>query len=248
MASAGRGIGWTRRITRIPTATKRILPAPSGRIGIGSSTPTTTTCRLINLPSTNWRAIFCPDRTLEDNVATGFLRNSMLNEEGGIDPEQFRIEAIIERMDVLGKAFLGLTVNCCQCHNHKYDPISQKEYYRLFAFLNNDDEPAMEVPDKSTQAKREAIRAQNRRNGRQAHDPICRPPEENGGMGKGNEGDGGRLGRCWSRIPITAASARNLPNWTTTRCWRPAPIRMFPHTLSRPRPASKASPAFVWKR
>jgi hypothetical protein len=95
--------------------------------------------------------------TLADKVATGFLRNSMLNEEGGIDPEQFRNEGIIERMDVLGKAFLGLTVNCCQCHNHKYDPISQKEYYRLFAFLNNDDEPTMEVPDKATQAKREAI-------------------------------------------------------------------------------------------
>jgi mono/diheme cytochrome c family protein len=98
-----------------------------------------------------------PDPTVADRVATGFLRNSMLNEEGGIDPEQFRNEGIIERMDVLGKSFLGLTVNCCQCHNHKYDPISQKEYYRLFAFLNNDDEPSMEVPDKPTQATREAI-------------------------------------------------------------------------------------------
>ena len=99
-----------------------------------------------------------PESTLEDKVATGFFRNSMLNEEGGIDPEQFRNEGIIERMDVLGKAFLGLTMNCCQCHNHKYDPISQKEYYRLFAFLNNDDEPGMEVPDQATQARREAIK------------------------------------------------------------------------------------------
>jgi len=98
-----------------------------------------------------------PDATVADKVATGFLRNSLLNEEGGIDPEQFRNEGIIERMDVLGKSFLGLTLNCCQCHNHKYDPISQKEYYRLFAFLNDDDEPAMEVPDKPTQARREAI-------------------------------------------------------------------------------------------
>jgi hypothetical protein len=98
-----------------------------------------------------------PNATLQDKVATGFLRNSMLNEEGGIDPEQFRNEGIIERMDVLGKSFLGLTLNCCQCHNHKYEPISQKEYYQLFAFLNNDDEPEMEVPDKPAQAKREAI-------------------------------------------------------------------------------------------
>jgi mono/diheme cytochrome c family protein len=98
-----------------------------------------------------------PDATQADKVATGFLRNSLLNEEGGIDPEQFRNEAIIERMDVLGKAFLGVTLNCCQCHDHKYDPISQKEYYRLFAFLNNDDEPEMEVADPPTQAKRDAI-------------------------------------------------------------------------------------------
>jgi hypothetical protein len=98
-----------------------------------------------------------PNATLADKVATGFLRNSMLNEEGGIDPEQFRNEGIIERMDVVGKAFLGLTLNCCQCHNHKYDPISQKEYYQFFAFLNNDDEPEMEVPDKEAQAKRETI-------------------------------------------------------------------------------------------
>ncbi len=99
-----------------------------------------------------------PNSTLEQKVATGFFRNSMLNEEGGVDPEQFRNEAIIERMDVLGKTFLGLTVNCCQCHNHKFDPIAQKEYYRLFAFLNNDDEPEMEVPNKDQQAQRERIR------------------------------------------------------------------------------------------
>ena len=88
-----------------------------------------------------------PNATTEQKVATGFLRNSMLNEEGGIDPEQFRIESIIDRVDTVGKSFLGLTINCAQCHNHKYDPISQKEYYQIFAFLNNDDEPSLEVPN-----------------------------------------------------------------------------------------------------
>ena len=76
--------------------------------------------------------------TQDDIVATGFLRNSMVNEEGGIDPEQFRIEAMFDRMDAIGKSVLGLTIQCAQCHNHKFDPISQEEYYRLFAFLNND--------------------------------------------------------------------------------------------------------------
>ena len=95
-----------------------------------------------------------PQTTLETRVATGFLRNSMLNQEGGVDPEQFRVEGIIDRVDAVGKAFLGLTVSCAQCHNHKFDPISQTEYYRFYAFLNKDDEPAIEVPDEKIMEKR----------------------------------------------------------------------------------------------
>jgi hypothetical protein len=81
-----------------------------------------------------------PNPTQDQIVATGFLRNSMLNEEGGVDPEQFRMDAMFDRMDAVGKTFLGLTIQCAQCHTHKYDPITQEEYYRLFAFLNNDHE------------------------------------------------------------------------------------------------------------
>ena len=81
-----------------------------------------------------------PDATDDQVVATGFLRNSMLNEEGGVDPEQFRTDGLIDRMDAIGKSVLGITIQCAQCHNHKYDPVSQEEYYRLFAFLNNDHE------------------------------------------------------------------------------------------------------------
>ncbi len=101
-----------------------------------------------------------PNPTLGQRVATGFLRNSMLNQEGGIEPEQFRVEALIDRVDTLGKAFLGLTINCCQCHNHKYDPFTQKEYYQIYAFLNNDDEAFIEVPTAEQQKKREELRAQ----------------------------------------------------------------------------------------
>ncbi len=98
-----------------------------------------------------------PNPTLDQRVATGFLRNSMLNQEGGVDPEQFRVEGLIDRVDAVGKAFLGLTVNCAQCHNHKFDPIAQKEYYQFYAFLNNDDEPEIEVPDAKLSRKREEI-------------------------------------------------------------------------------------------
>jgi mono/diheme cytochrome c family protein len=90
-----------------------------------------------------------PNRTQDQMVATGFLRNSMVNMEGAIDPEQFRMDAMFDRMDALGKSVLGLTIQCGQCHNHKYDPLTQEEYYRLFAFLNNDHEarPVVFTPD-----------------------------------------------------------------------------------------------------
>jgi mono/diheme cytochrome c family protein len=78
-----------------------------------------------------------PGATQDQQVATGFVRNSMLNEEGGVDPEQFRMEAMYDRMDAVGKGILGLTVQCAQCHTHKYDPIEQVDYYRMFAFLNS---------------------------------------------------------------------------------------------------------------
>ncbi len=81
-----------------------------------------------------------PSATQDQIVATGFLRNSMLNEEGGVDPEQFRMEAMFDRMDAIGRSMLGLTIACAQCHTHKYDPITHDEYYKLFAFLNNDHE------------------------------------------------------------------------------------------------------------
>ncbi len=95
-----------------------------------------------------------PGATQDQIVATGFLRNSMLNEEGGVDPEQFRMEAMFDRMDAVGKSMLGLTIQCAQCHNHKYDPLTQEEYYRIFAFLNNDNEANIAVYTPDEQRRR----------------------------------------------------------------------------------------------
>jgi len=78
-----------------------------------------------------------PSATQDQIVATGFLRNSMINEEGAVIPEQFRKEEIFDRMDCIGKAVLGLTLQCAQCHTHKFDPISHDEYFGLFAFIDN---------------------------------------------------------------------------------------------------------------
>jgi len=88
-----------------------------------------------------------PKPSREQLIATGFHRNTQINQEGGIDKEQFRIESIFDRVATTGTVWLGLTIGCAQCHDHKFDPISQREYYQLFAFLNNQDEPTLPVPD-----------------------------------------------------------------------------------------------------
>ncbi|HEY2342966.1 MAG TPA: DUF1549 domain-containing protein, partial [Chthoniobacteraceae bacterium] len=78
-----------------------------------------------------------PNAGQDEIVATGFLRNSMVSEEGAIIAEQYRMDEMFDRMDCLGKAVLGLTIQCAQCHSHKFDPLTQEEYYRMFASLND---------------------------------------------------------------------------------------------------------------
>ncbi len=88
-----------------------------------------------------------PGATQDDRIATGFHRNTMINEEGGIDPLEYRYYAMVDRVNTTSTAWLGLTMGCCQCHDHKYDPISQRDYFGLMALLNNAEEPEMEVVD-----------------------------------------------------------------------------------------------------
>ena len=88
-----------------------------------------------------------PDGGEAQRIATGFHRNTPLNQEGGIDVEQFRIDSVFDRVATTGTVWLGLTVGCAQCHDHKFDPITQKEFFRMFAFFNNQDEPTMKVTD-----------------------------------------------------------------------------------------------------
>ncbi len=81
-----------------------------------------------------------PDATPEQRLATCFHRNHMNNGEGGRDPEESRIDYVIDRVNTTGTVWLGLTLNCCQCHSHKFDPVSQKDYYRMSAYFNSIDE------------------------------------------------------------------------------------------------------------
>ena len=100
-----------------------------------------------------------PDATEQQRVATGFHRNTMINQEGGIDPEEFRIAAVIDRTNTTASVFLGLTMACAQCHTHKYDPIEHDEYYRFLAFFNSDDEIDIELPTEEQRPKWAETRA-----------------------------------------------------------------------------------------
>ncbi len=87
-----------------------------------------------------------PQATQKQRLATAFHRQTLTNTEGGADQEQFRVEACFDRTETTGAVWLGLTVGCARCHSHKYDAISQREYYQLFAFYNNGDEQNFVIP------------------------------------------------------------------------------------------------------
>lgn len=101
-----------------------------------------------------------PNATASQRIATGFHRNTMLNEEGGIDPNEYRFYAMVDRVGTTGTAWMGMTLGCAQCHSHKYDPISHNDYYRVFAMLNNADEPDLAVPDADIAKRRAEVQSQ----------------------------------------------------------------------------------------
>ncbi len=78
-----------------------------------------------------------PHPTQSQRVATGFVRNNMTNDEGGADPDEYLNEYVVDRVNTVGTVWMGLTVGCTQCHDHKYDPLTTKEFYRMYAFFHN---------------------------------------------------------------------------------------------------------------
>ena len=110
-----------------------------------------------------------PNPTLTQRVATGFNRNHMINYEGGAIPEEYRNEYVIDRLETTSTVWMGLTLGCARCHDHKYDPIKQKEFYQFYAFLNSIDEigldgkqgnakPFLQLPSTEQEAQLKAIK------------------------------------------------------------------------------------------
>jgi len=98
-----------------------------------------------------------PNATEAQRIATGFHRNAMLNEEGGIDVAEDWFKRSVDRANTTSTVFLGLTMSCAQCHTHKYDPITQREYYRFFAFFNDATEDTLRLSNAETQRRRDEI-------------------------------------------------------------------------------------------
>src|SRR5207244_2257916 len=101
-----------------------------------------------------------PNATRDQKIATGFHRNTMLNQEGGVDQEEQRWLTLIDRVGTTGTVWLGTTLACAQCHDHKYDPFTQKEFYRLLAFFDHTEEPTLDLPAPNQEARWKTIRSQ----------------------------------------------------------------------------------------
>jgi hypothetical protein len=128
-----------------------------------------------------------PNATLDDRVATGFHRNTLTNSEGGTIDEEFRTVAIVDRVNTTMSTWMGTTIACCQCHDHKYDPLSQQEYFGLYAILNNtadedrkDETPVVRIPWEPIDSRRAAIEQEIAEIERQVPPPakgVTEPPE-----------------------------------------------------------------------
>ncbi|HEY2341707.1 MAG TPA: DUF1549 domain-containing protein, partial [Chthoniobacteraceae bacterium] len=122
-----------------------------------------------------------PHPTTAQLVATAFHRNTMTNEEGGVDAEEYRVAAVKDRVDTTVQAWMGVTMGCAKCHSHKYDPITQREYYQFYAFFNQtedanrgDDSPNLDLPTKAEEQKRKALQAAVAA----AEHNLAEPPQE----------------------------------------------------------------------
>jgi hypothetical protein len=112
-----------------------------------------------------------PHATTEQKIASGFNRNHMINFEGGAIPEEYQVEYVVDRLEATSTAFMGLTMGCARCHDHKYDPIAQRDFYRFFAFFNNisekgldgrtgNAEPYLPLPSPEQKARQDELKAE----------------------------------------------------------------------------------------
>src|SRR4051812_36645095 len=157
-----------------------------------------------------------PNATNDQRIATGFVRNNMVNFEGGAIPEEYRTAYVLDRVNTTGTVWLGLTVGCTQCHDHKFDPITQKEFYQLFAFFNNVPEngldgkkgnavPVLKTPTPDQQKKLDELATAAKSIEQQLAGPM---PEVDEAQAAWEESTGARTKVAWTVLePSTMKSA-----------------------------------------
>ena len=159
-----------------------------------------------------------PDATIEQKIATGFHRNTMTNEEGGVDPDESMYEVLVDRVNTTATVWLGTTIACAQCHNHKYDPFSQKDYFRLLAFFANSDYESRTFGDGTRyfEARLDLATPEQEAARKQAQAEIDRlekqlktvTPEVRDAQAQWEESLRAAE-RSWTPLPITRATATN---------------------------------------
>ncbi|HEV8130610.1 MAG TPA: DUF1553 domain-containing protein, partial [Acidobacteriota bacterium] len=130
-----------------------------------------------------------PSAGTEQRIASGFNRNHMINFEGGAIPEEYQVEYVVDRVETTANTWMGMTMGCARCHNHKYDPITQKEFYQFFAFFNTvpekgldgksgNAEPILQLPTSLQKAEWETLRASIKEKEEQLSDAKLKPVQE----------------------------------------------------------------------
>jgi len=155
-----------------------------------------------------------PNPTRDQLLATAFNRNHRINNEGGIIPEEFLVEYVADRVETTATVWLGLTVGCARCHDHKYDPITQKDFYRLFAFFHNvpeqgKDGDAAPEPNMAvvTDGKSDEHRALKRRLASLKERRAAHVEAEQGRIGAWIEEEAAKLAGGKGRVPTPAPRA-----------------------------------------
>jgi hypothetical protein len=151
-----------------------------------------------------------PAATLEQQIASGLHRNTLHNTEGGIDPEEDRVKKTVDRTNTLGTIWLGMTVGCAQCHTHKYDPITQREYYQLYALFNSLEEADILAPSPEEATALQAAQAAH--NTRLAELQKRRTEYETSQLAEAQrawEAQLGMLAAVWEPLEIQAATSKH---------------------------------------
>ncbi|MCW5559250.1 MAG: DUF1553 domain-containing protein, partial [Verrucomicrobiae bacterium] len=151
-----------------------------------------------------------PNATLDQRIATGFNRNTKINDEGGGDDEEYRTKAVKDRVATVGTTWLGLTLMCAECHTHKYDPISHDEYYQFYAFFNNTADggnynlaPQVEVPAPNLSRPLAELRDRILATQSALADAEARLPQEQAAWERAMESAGTETGTIWHALQLT---------------------------------------------